>query len=85
MDESLARCAIEDLHGLKLYFGRRASSSGLLECRAERRALSTIPHRSRAGLTHVLLRGSDIRHKNLEVVIQSARYRRAEPGVYRAT
>src|SRR4051812_35987204 len=56
VDEAFARGAIEELHGLEPRLGGGARGGRLLECGAQGGALRAIPHRSGAGLPHVLFR-----------------------------
>ena len=61
VNESLAGSAIEELDGHNRVFATRSSMT-LLEGGAKRGALGAVARHGGPGLTHVLLRGRDIRH-----------------------
>jgi hypothetical protein len=62
MNEALSRGAVEQAHRREALLGRSTRSLRLLERSAERGPLRAIAHGGCASLSHVLLRGRDIRH-----------------------
>src|SRR5438045_3972565 len=63
--EALASGAIEQLDGGALDVGRRVGGVRLLQGSPQRGTLRTVAHGRRARLTHVLLRGCNVRHEKI--------------------
>jgi len=85
VNQALSRRAVEKLYGLELHLGAGIRCLCLLQGGAKSGALRAVPRRSSAGLSHVLLRGRDIGHRNLEksyadLARRSVRGARSLPG-----
>jgi hypothetical protein len=62
VNDALPRRTVEEAHGREALFGSGIWRLRLLERRTKRGPLGAIAHRGCASLSHVLLRGRDIRH-----------------------
>jgi hypothetical protein len=81
VNEAFSGRTVEQPHGLELHLNRCPGCLRLLECRSERRTLRSVAHRRGARLSHILFRGSDIRHEIPGAKLKRAPYARAEPGI----